>query len=159
MVNEILVPSKLGYSVNNDITEAYRSYFKIDDINTINSLDDLSEYCDASNRNLYIMGDINADTGVAVENMIRFSVQLYIATFLADFLGVVNLVCHLRDNDFTIEECSLFFFTELLYRSFAEFWIENDVEFSFLIGQVGYSELGMKETIAILCINPYRQQW
>lgn len=76
MVNEILVPSKLGYSVNNDITEAYRSYFKIDDINTINSLDDLSEYCDASNRNLYIMGDINSDTGVAVENMIRFYNQV-----------------------------------------------------------------------------------
>ena len=76
MVNEILVPSKLGFSVDNDITEAYRSYFKIDDINTINSLDDLSEYCDASNRNLYIMGDINADTGVAVENMIRFYNQV-----------------------------------------------------------------------------------
>lgn len=76
MVNEILVPSKLGFLVDNDITEAYRSYFKIDDINTINNLDDLSEYCDASNRNLYIMGDITSDTGVAVENMIRFYNQI-----------------------------------------------------------------------------------
>ena len=69
MVNEIFVPTKLGYSIDNDITQAYKSYFEVD---KVNNLDELSEYSDASNRNLYIMGDINADTGVAVENMIRF---------------------------------------------------------------------------------------
>jgi ATP-dependent Clp protease protease subunit len=69
MVNEIFVPTKLGYSIDNDITQAYKSYFEVD---KVDNLDGLSEYSDASNRNLYIMGDINADTGVAVENMIRF---------------------------------------------------------------------------------------
>lgn len=69
MVNEIFVPTKLGYSIDNDITHAYKSYFEVD---KVDNLDGLSEYSDASNRNLYIMGDINADTGVAVENMIRF---------------------------------------------------------------------------------------
>lgn len=69
MVNEIFVPTKLGYSIDNNITQAYKSYFEVD---KVNNLDELSEYSDASNRNLYIMGDINADTGVAVENMIRF---------------------------------------------------------------------------------------
>lgn len=69
MVNEIFVPTKLGYSIDNDITQAYKSYFEVD---KVDNLDVLSEYSDASNRNLYIMGDINADTGVAVENMIRF---------------------------------------------------------------------------------------
>lgn len=69
MVYEIGVPTRLGYTINNDITEAYRKYFEVE---TINNLDEISEYCDASNRNLYIMGDITADTGVAVENMIRF---------------------------------------------------------------------------------------
>lgn len=69
MVNEILAPIKVGHSIDNDITQAYKSYFEVD---KVDSLDGLSEYSDASNRNLYIMGDINADTGVAVENMIRF---------------------------------------------------------------------------------------
>jgi ATP-dependent Clp protease protease subunit len=69
MVNEIFVPTKLGYSIDNDVTQAYKSYFEVD---KVDNLDGLSEYSDASNRNLYIMGDINADTGVAVENMIRF---------------------------------------------------------------------------------------
>ena len=69
MVYEIGVPTRLGYAINNDITEAYRKYFEVE---TVNNLDEISEYCDASNRNLYIMGDITADTGVAVENMIRF---------------------------------------------------------------------------------------
>lgn len=73
MVNEIGIPATLGYVINNDITEAYKNYFKVE---TMSSLDELSEYCDASNRNLYIMGDINADTGVAVENMIRFYNQV-----------------------------------------------------------------------------------
>ena len=69
MVNEILAPMKVGHLIDNDITQAYKSYFEVD---KVDSLDGLSEYSDASNRNLYIMGDINADTGVAVENMIRF---------------------------------------------------------------------------------------
>ena len=69
MVNEIFVTTKLGYSIDNDITAAYKSFFEVD---KVGDLDGLSEYSDASNRNLYIMGDINADTGVAVENMIRF---------------------------------------------------------------------------------------
>lgn len=69
MVNEILAPIKVGHSIDNDITQAYKSYFEVD---KVDNLDGLSEYSDASNRNLYIMGDINADTGVAVENMIRF---------------------------------------------------------------------------------------
>ena len=76
MINEIRVPSKLGFSIDNDITEAYRSYFKIDDISNINDLDDLSEFTDATNRNLYIMGDITSETGVALENMIRFYNQV-----------------------------------------------------------------------------------
>lgn len=79
MINEIvvpIVPAKVGYVIDNNITEAYRSYFKIDDTKSISNLDDLSEFCDASNRNLYIMGDINSDTGVAVENMIRFYNQV-----------------------------------------------------------------------------------
>ena len=69
MVNEILAPIKVGHSIYNDITQAYKSYFEVD---KVDNLDGLSEYSDASNRNLYFMGDINADTGVAVENMIRF---------------------------------------------------------------------------------------
>jgi ATP-dependent Clp protease protease subunit len=69
MVNEILAPIKVGHSIDNDIKQAYKSYFEVD---KVDNLDGLSEYSDASNRNLYIMGDINADTGVAVENMIRF---------------------------------------------------------------------------------------
>ena len=69
MINEILAPIKVGHSIDNDITQAYKSYFEVD---KVDNLDGLSEYSDASNRNLYIMGDINADTGVAVENMIRF---------------------------------------------------------------------------------------
>ena len=69
MVNEIIAPIKVGYSIDNNIAQAYKSFFEA---NTIDTLDALSEYSDASNRNLYIMGDINADTGVAVENMIRF---------------------------------------------------------------------------------------
>lgn len=73
MVNEILAPIKIGHLIDNDITQAYKSYFEVD---TVDSLDGLSEYSDASNRNLYIMGDINADTGVAVENMIRFYNQV-----------------------------------------------------------------------------------
>lgn len=73
MVNEIGIPATLGYIIDNDITEAYKNYFKIE---TMSSLDDLSEYSDASNRNLYITDDINEDTGVAVENMIRFYNQV-----------------------------------------------------------------------------------
>jgi ATP-dependent Clp protease protease subunit len=69
MVNEILAPIKIGHLIDNDITQAYKSYFEVD---KVDNLDGLSEYSDASNRNLYIMGDVNADTGVAVENMIRF---------------------------------------------------------------------------------------
>lgn len=69
MVNEILAPMKVGHLIDNNITQAYKSYFEVD---KVDNLDGLSEYSDASNRNLYIMGDINADTGVAVENMIRF---------------------------------------------------------------------------------------
>lgn len=73
MVKEILTPMKVGHLIDNDITQAYKSYFEVDGVN---NLDELSEYSDASNRNLYIMGDINADTGVAVENMIRFYNQI-----------------------------------------------------------------------------------
>ena len=73
MVNEILAPIKVGHLIDNDITQAYKSYFEVD---KVDNLDGLSEYSDASNRNLYIMGDVNADTGVAVENMIRFYNQV-----------------------------------------------------------------------------------
>lgn len=73
MVKEILTPIKVMHLIDNDITQAYKSYFEVDGVN---NLDELSEYSDASNRNLYIMGDINADTGVAVENMIRFYNQI-----------------------------------------------------------------------------------
>ena len=73
MVKEILTPIKVMHLIDNDITQAYKSYFEVDGVD---NLDELSEYSDASNRNLYIMGDINADTGVAVENMIRFYNQI-----------------------------------------------------------------------------------
>jgi ATP-dependent Clp protease protease subunit len=76
MVNEILAPMKIGHLIDNDVTQAYKSFFKIDDISGVNNLDELSEYCDAANRNLYIMGDISSETGVALENMIRFYNQI-----------------------------------------------------------------------------------
>ena len=73
MVNKILIPQKCGYLIDNCITEAYEKYFEVE---SVASLDELSEYSDASNRNLYIMGDVTSDTGVAVENMIRFYNQV-----------------------------------------------------------------------------------
>lgn len=69
MVNEIIAPMKIGHLIDNNIAQAYKSFFEVEKIDT---LSELSEYSDASNRNLYIMGDIDADTGVAIENMIRF---------------------------------------------------------------------------------------
>lgn len=73
MVNEIIAPIKAGHSIDNDIAQAYKSFFEVEKIDT---LDAPSEYSDASNRNLYIMGGVTADTGVAVENMIRFYNQV-----------------------------------------------------------------------------------
>ena len=66
-------PREVKYLLDNDITEYYRSYLSQEEIE---SFDKLTELSDISNRNLYVIGEVTINTGVALENMIRFYNQL-----------------------------------------------------------------------------------
>jgi ATP-dependent Clp protease protease subunit len=70
---EIDLPEKLPYNLNKDITDYYYSYLSNKEID---SFDKLTEISDITNRNLYVLGDISIETGIAMENMIRFYNQV-----------------------------------------------------------------------------------
>lgn len=69
MSMDINFPKEVKYIVDNDITDYYHSYLSQ---NEIVSFDKLTEISDITNRNLYVIGDITSDTGIAIETMVRF---------------------------------------------------------------------------------------
>lgn len=73
MSMELQFPKEIKYIVNNDITEYYQKYL---DMEEVTSFDKLTEISDITNRNLYVLGEITNDTGVALETMIRFYNQV-----------------------------------------------------------------------------------
>lgn len=73
MSMEFCVPEKLPYTLDNNITDYYHAYLSNKDIT---SFDKLTEISDITNRNLYVFGEITADTGIAIETMIRFYNQV-----------------------------------------------------------------------------------
>lgn len=73
MSMELNLPDKIGYVLDKDITEYYYAYLSNKEIT---SFDKLTEISDITNRNLYVLGDITVDTGIAIETMIRFYNQV-----------------------------------------------------------------------------------
>lgn len=73
MSMDIDLPDKLKYIVDDNLTEYYYSYLSSKDIQ---SFDKLSEVADIAKRNLYVLGEVTLETGIALENMIRFYNQL-----------------------------------------------------------------------------------
>lgn len=73
MSMEFCVPEKLPYTLDNDITDYYHAYLSNKEIT---SFDKLTEISDITNRNLYVIGDVTIDTGIAIETMIRFYNQV-----------------------------------------------------------------------------------
>lgn len=70
---EMNLPENIPYNLDKDIIDYYYSYLSNKDIS---SFDKLTEISDVTNRNLYILGDITIDTGIAIETMIRFYNQI-----------------------------------------------------------------------------------
>lgn len=69
----IELPDKRRYELDNNIVDYYYSYLSNEDIV---SFDKLTEISDITNRNLYVVGDVTIDTGIAIETMIRFYNQI-----------------------------------------------------------------------------------
>lgn len=67
------IPNEVKYFLDNDITDYYENYLTQKEITSFEKLNELS---DISNRNLYVIGEVTIDTGIALENMIRFYNQL-----------------------------------------------------------------------------------
>lgn len=70
---EFCIPEKLPCILDNDITDYYHAYLSNQEIT---SFDKLTEISDITNRNLYVIGDVTIDTGIAIETMIRFYNQI-----------------------------------------------------------------------------------
>ena len=73
MSMEFCVPEKLPYTLDNNITDYYHAYLSNKEIT---SFDKLTEISDITNRNLYVIGDVTIDTGIAIETMVRFFNQV-----------------------------------------------------------------------------------
>ena len=69
----IELPDKRTYNLDKNIIDYYYSYLSNNDIP---SFDKLTEISDITNRNLYVVGDVTIDTGIAIESMIRFYNQI-----------------------------------------------------------------------------------